>query len=417
MINSIKIFGLFLFLITGTTLKAQEYPEIQSVEKIIRSVADNIVENSTFQIVDRKTGETFTNSENLPTDKKYRVESPYNAWKYWNGVLNIAFITLGEELDSEEYTSYALKNVDFVFDHDDYFRKQYEAGNSDSDMRQKYRLNMLDDCGAMGAGIIEVQHIDPQKRYEDYIGVAADYIMNKEYRLEDGIYCRLKPYEMTIWGDDLYMSVVFLARMGELSGESKYFDEAAKQVELFHKYLWNPNLNIFYHYWYDDIKQHGVAHWGRCNGWIIVAQAELLAKLPQNHPKRDKLIELLTKQIVGISRYQTESGLWHQLIDKQDSYLETSSTAMYTFAIAKAVNEGWIAPRYATIALHGWNGISSKVRADGQVEGICRGTSTSAATNYYYNRPTPLNDIHGLGAFLLAGTEMLKLLEKGNIPE
>jgi rhamnogalacturonyl hydrolase YesR len=415
--NSIKFFGLFLLILMGTTLKAQDRTEIQSVEKTVKSVADNIIENTTFQIIDRKTGETFINSENLPTDKKYRVESPYNEWRYWNGVMNISFITLGETLDSEKYTSYALKNVGFVFDHDDYFRKQYESGNSDTDMRQKYRLSLLDDCGAMGAGIIAVQQIDPQKRYLDYIGEAADYIMNKEYRLEDGVYCRLKPYEMTIWGDDLYMSVPFLARMGELSGDNKYFDEAASQVELFYKYLWNPELNIFFHCWYDDIKQRGVAHWGRCNGWIIMAQAELLDRLPDDHPKRDKLIELLTKQIVGISRYQTESGLWHQLIDKQDSYLETSSSSMYTYVVAKAVNEGWIAPRYATVALKGWKGISSKVRADGQVEGICQGTATSTSTYYYYTRPTPLNDIHGLGAFILAGTEMLKLSEKGNIPE
>lgn len=392
--------------------RSQPKPQ-QDIERLLRNVAENIIENSTFKIINKKTGETFDNSKNLPISPDYQIESPYNQWRYWNGVMNIGFITLGKQLEDNKFIEYAKKNVAFVFDHDDFFKKMYDEGISGTGMEQKFRMELLDDCGAMGAGILAVDQIDPQDRYREYLNKAAEYIMTKELRLTDGTFCRTRPYEMTVWGDDLYMSVPFLARMGKLTGEIKYFDEAIKQVLLFNKHLWDPHTNLYFHCWYDDIKQNGVARWGRCNGWIIMAQIELLDQLPENHPKRDKLKQLLLQQIIGLSRYQDASGLWHQLIDKESTYLETSSTSMFTYAVAKAINEGWIDSRYAFIATQGWEGVSRMILADGQVEGICMGTGINTATFYYANRPAPLNDIHGLGAVLLAGSEVMKLYQKG----
>jgi rhamnogalacturonyl hydrolase YesR len=272
-------------------------------------------------------------------------------------------------------------------------------------------MTSLDDCGAMGAGILAVYETEPQQRYLNYLYKAADYILNEEFRLDDGVFCRDRPYKMTIWGDDLYMSVPFLARMGDLTKEDKYFNEAANQIILFNKYLWDPQVRLFFHCWYDDIQQNGVAHWSRCNGWMMMAQVELLDKLPTDHPKREELIKLLTRQIIGISRYQHETGLWHQLLDRNDTYLETSSTAMFTYGVAKAINEGWLDARYSDIAFRGWEGLSTKIRTDGQVEGICKGTGLNSTTHFYIIRPTPLNDIHGLGPVLLAGSEMLRLID------
>ncbi len=385
----------------------------QDITKVLQNVAAQIIQNTSFKIINSKTNKTFLDANNLPIEDGYRIESPYNEWRYWNGVINIGFIALGNQLEDPKYIEYAKNNVDFVFDHDDYFKKLYDAEIQGTGMEQKFRMSLLDDCGAMGAGLLDVYEMDPQKRYREYLDRAADYLMVKEKRLKDGTLCRTTPYEMTVWGDDLYMSVPFLARMGKLTGEQKYFEEAIKQVTLFNKYLWDQQTNLFFHCWYDDIKQNGVAHWGRCNGWILMAQVELLEQLPINHPKRKELIKLLTKQIIGLSRYQDASGLWHQLIDKENTYLETSSSAMFTYAIAKAINNNWLDSRYAYVAIKGWEGLSNNILSDGQVEGICMGTGIYTSTNYYANRPTILNDIHGLGAILLGGSEVMKLYQKG----
>ncbi|MFW5872532.1 MAG: glycoside hydrolase family 88/105 protein [bacterium] len=413
--NVIKICLIILGIIFYLNSYGQrKHPEPdQDIERTLRNIASNIIQNTSFKIINPKTGETFTESKDLSIDIPFRIESSYNEWKYWNGVLNIGFLTMGRQLDDPQYIEFAKKNIEFVFDQDDFFQKQYENGIRNTGMDQKYRMSLLDDVGAMGAAVLAVHELEPQKRYREYLDRAANYIMNEEIRLSDGTFCRTFPHEMTVWGDDLYMSIPFLARMGELTGNQKYFDEAANQVILFNKHLWDPQTRLFFHCWYDDIKQNGVAHWGRCNGWIIMAQVELLNKLPHNHPQRQELINLFLRQIVGLSRYQDASGMWHQLMDLENTYLETSATAIFTYAIAKAINEGWIDTRYAYIAAQGWKGLSKMVLADGQVEGICMGTGISTATFYYANRPAPLNDIHGLGAVLLAGSEVIELYQNG----
>jgi rhamnogalacturonyl hydrolase YesR len=85
---------------------------------------------------------------------------------------------------------------------------------------------------------------------------------------------------------------------------------------------------------------------------------------------------------------------------------------MFVYAVAKAVNEGWIPQRYITIAQFGWNGLTKKVTPDGQIPDICIGTSIEEDILFYYNRPRETNDTHGLGAFLMAGAEMLRANEK-----
>ena len=117
---------------------------------------------------------------------------------------------------------------------------------------------------------------------------------------------------------------------------------------------------------------------------------------------------MLERQIVGFSRYQDSSGMWHQLLDRPESYLESSVTAMFIYTVAKAVNEGWIPKRYLTIAYKGWNALSKKITADGQVPDICIGTSVEDDISYYFLRPAELNDTHGLGAFLMAGAEIIR---------
>jgi len=82
---------------------------------------------------------------------------------------------------------------------------------------------------------------------------------------------------------------------------------------------------------------------------------------------------------------------------------------MFTYTIAKAVNSGWIEKRYATITQAGWEGIKTKIQADGQIMGICEGTGIQEDLSFYYRRETPLNDIHGVGAVLHAGMEVIKM--------
>jgi rhamnogalacturonyl hydrolase YesR len=207
------------------------------------------------------------------------------------------------------------------------------------------------------------------------------------------------------------MSVSFLARMGEMTGDIGYFDDAALQVVNFHKRLFDEGKGLLRHCWYSDIRQPGIAFWGRANGWAMVAQVDLLDRIPKGFPQRDTLLVLLRRDIRGIAQYQGESGLWHQLLDKADSYSETSSTAMFTYTIARALNRGYVDTSFVSMVRHGWAGVMSKIHSDGQIAGVCTGTGVGDNLEFYYTRPAPLNDVHGIGAVLLAGAEILNLRE------
>ena len=166
------------------------------------------------------------------------------------------------------------------------------------------------------------------------------------------------------------------------------------------------------HGWVQGMDVHPEFHWARANGWAILATVDLLDVLPETHPNRPQILELLKMHIRGLAACQSGSGFWHQLLDGSDSYLETSATAINTYCIAHAVNKGWIDPlAYGPIAVLGWNAVSTKVNAQGQVEGTCVGTGMAFDPAFYYHRPTNVFAAHGYGTTILAGAEMLNFLK------
>ena len=383
---------------------------IDETKTKLAAVAHAVLSGGVFQLKEENTKPPVTISAENPIKKQKRLVSPYNDWRYWNGVLNIAMLNLGTVLEKPEYREFAEQNVAFGFEYGPKFEKEYKGeGKWEYPFGQFFLMEELDDCGAIGASVIEVYKKDLNPQYKIYIEKAADHILNKQSRLSDGTFVRSFPEKWTLWADDLYMSISFLSRMGELTNDKRYFDDAARQVINFHKYLFNTEMGLMTHSWYSDSKSQSVAFWGRANGWALVAQVDLFDRLPKNHSLRKTLLSLLHRHILGIARYQAGNGLWHQLLDKQDSYYETSCSSMFTYAIARAVNKGYIESRYGSIARRGWEGVMTKISLAGDVEGVCTGTVVSNDLVYYYHRPTPLNDVHGMGTILLAGAEMVVL--------
>jgi len=381
-------------------------------EQSVRFLADAVLAHTSYQLMDFETGEVFTESENLPVKESIKVKSKLTDWKYQNGVMNLAMLIAGEVLDEKKYTNFVVKNYNFVLDHYNYFKKQFEdEAINKSSLKKLYDFHYLDDCGTMGAALIGVYQMKGQdkKEFKEILDRSSDYILNKEFRLEDGTLCREYPRKGAVWADDLYMSTIFLSKMGAFTGETKYFDEAAFQIIQFTKYLCDDKLKIYNHAYFHNENITNGAFWGRANGWVMMSQVELLNVLPKDHPKRDELIQILREHVRGIARLQSQSGLWHQLLDKNDSYLESSCTAMYTYSIAKAVNEGWVDSAWSQVAWKGWQGLYSNITEDAQVKDICVGTHIEMSQAFYYNRPKSVNDTHGLASTILAGCEIHKM--------
>ena len=407
-----------------TTLAAYSQAT-QSADKIAIAIADRIMSETPYTFVDTKTEQTYTNLKNVPFSMDIKVQNEYNDWHYTNGVLNIALLELADKTKSKKYEDYVFKNMNFVFDENNlnFFKKQYDQAFSEGGWRairkltwhMIFRAKRLDDNGPMGASLIELQMRKPNKAFLNYINETNDHLMYAEPRLEDGTIARLWPHENTIWADDLFMGVAFLCRMGKMTGDTKYFDDAANQVLNYTKYLWHPEKQIYYHCYHTDIKEHGVAHWSRANGWILMAQADLLTMLPKDHPKRQALIENFKQQVSGVARYQGKNGLWYQVLDKTDSYEEITGTAMFVFGIARGVREGWIDKDFIYVAEQGLKGMMTKMTDEGDVTAICVGTGIMPSLSFYYNRKTQENAPMGEGPVLRALVEMSDAIKYSEI--
>ncbi len=386
-------------------------------EECIRAVADNILKEPVTQFVGVTTGKTYNSTKEIPKGEDVRFKSPLSEWHYSNGVLDMSMINLGEYLNDPKYINYAKNHVAFGFANYEYFKNTFRNDRKHWHwpFGQLWNMKELDDCGAMGAAVLEVYKYDAKKQYKEYFEAAGKHIMQDQTRLSDGTLCRTFPREMTVWADDVYMSVSFLAQMGKQTGDKKYFDEATRQIINISDYLWCPDKQLFYHCFYTDLNRNGVAFWGRANGWITVSLVRLLDVLPKDYANRKQLIDLLEKQIVGASRYQNENGMWNQLLDKPESYDESSVTAMYVYGIAKAINEGWFDETYMRVAQLGWNALKKdQITENGHFKNVCVGTGITDDLPFYYSRPVGENEKHGLGLIIDAGVEILKLNKRNH---
>jgi len=248
------------------------------------------------------------------------------------------------------------------------------------------------------------------KQLRPWIDNWMKYVSSGQFRLKDGTLARNRPLPNSLWLDDLYMSVPCLAQAGKLTGERKYYDDAAKQILQFADRMFVKDRRLFMHAWVEGMNPHPAFHWARANGWALMAMVELLEVLPPDHPDRARILALYREHAAGLVAAQGHAGRWHQLLDRRESYEETSASAMFVFGIAHGINRGWLdGLAYGPAVSLGWNAVVAKVNAKGQVEGTCVGTGVGWDPMFYLYRPVHVLAAHGYGPVLLAGAEMIEL--------
>jgi rhamnogalacturonyl hydrolase YesR len=387
-------------------------PKTEEIKAVLIRVYNYLDSVTPFQFTNRLTNEAVKGLSNIDTNTIVKP-GDFRLTSYEWGVVYSGMLRAGEITNDDRFTNYAKNRMNFIANSIDAFRALYQKYPTRSNpFRQPIDPRALDDAGAMCAAMIKTFRAGSQQNLRPIIDNYINYISTKEFRLSDGTLARNRPQKNTLWLDDLYMSVPALAQAGKLTGEKKYFDDAVKQVLQFSKRMFNKELGVYMHGWVEGMQVHPEFHWARANGWAIMAMTELLDVLPKNHPNRKTVLEQLQAHIKGLASYQSDRGLWHQLLDKNDSYLETSASAIYTYCIAKAINKGWIDKMaYAPMCLLAWNAVASKVNVIGQVEGTCVGTGMAFDPIFYYYRPTNVFAAHGYGPVLLAGAEIINLLK------
>lgn len=209
-------------------------------------------------------------------------------------------------------------------------------------------------------------------------------------------------WQTRYWIDDLYMIPLLQTQAYRATGAHEYLDRTARLVVAYLDKL-NSTNGLFHH-------APGVPfYWGRGNGWVAAGLTELLSELPETHPLRPRILDAYKAMMAALLTHQAEDGMWRQLIDRPESWPETSCTAMFTFAFVEGVKNGWLdAATYAPSARRAWLRLTDYLDADAGLREVCIGTNKRNDYQYYIDRPRATGNLHGQAPMLWTATSLLR---------
>lgn len=347
-------------------------------------------------------------------------------WNYHNGGVAWAMQQLTELTGIEKYNKWAVDFCDYQMEgmpFVDYQVNDLKAYNSANAL--VINSTLLDFTLAPSLPLIyrlrKESEFKNREIYKSYIAKMTDYALHGQIRSEGMTnYTRNTPEEFTVWVDDMFMGVPFLMQAG-LYADSKeqrkiFFDDAANQTLDFTKHVWDEDVNLYMHANYTSRPEVKLPHWSRANGWAVWAMSDVLMYLPKSHPKYKPILRQYITFVNSLIKYQSESGFWHNVIERKDSPAEVSGTAIFTMAMARGVRYGWLdKKKFTPIVLKGWDAVASEIEEDGTVHKICIGTMCSEDVEYYVNRPFYDDDTHGSFAVIFAGIEVQKMIDENKI--
>jgi len=257
--------------------------------------------------------------------------------------------------------------------------------------------------------------------------------LKKQPRNPQGGFWHKQFYPNQMWLDGLYMAEPFYAEYAKEFHHPEDFSDITKQFVLIDEHTSDPKTGLLYHGWDQSKKQRWAnkatgdssQFWGRGIGWYMMALVDTLPYYPENDPGRKQLLAILNREAAAIVRVQDpSSGLWYEVLDRihgKGNYPEASASCMFVYALARGVRLGYLPEHYLVDAQRGYQGVLNqfvKTEPDGSVSltetvagaGLGRGPEgqqyRSGTYEYYVNDKTDTNDPKGVGAFLLAASEM-----------
>lgn len=345
------------------------------------------------------------------TDGKVN-QGTYRLTSYEWGVMYDALLDAAAITDDHRYSDYVSDRIGFLAREADIYDGDLKA---DGQMRQVKNPLTLDDAGAMAGAWMRAAMADTSLHLDKYIEQYWKVVETAPVHLPDGTIARNRPHYNAVWLDDMFMALPSMAVRSHYANDPKQLDEAADIAAGFIKRMWMPEKGIFRHGYVEGSEHQPSMAWGRANGWAILTLCQLLDYLPEGHPRRAELLDAYKKHAAGLANLQGVDGFWHQLLDRPETYEETSATAIFTYALAHGINQGWIDPvTFGPVAQLGWEAVASKINAKGEVEDVCVGTGMGFDPAFYAYRPVSVKAAHGYGPTIWAGAEMIKLIETQN---
>ena len=217
--------------------------------------------------------------------------------------------------------------------------------------------------------------------------------------------------EARYWVDDMYMLPLVQLQAYRATGDRTYLDRTALTMAAYLDSLQQP----------DGLFHHGPGtpfNWGRGNGWIAAGMAELLRSMPDDHPRRARVMAGYTKMMAALLKHQAPEGLWRQLVDKPETWLETSGSGMFAFAMVTGVKEGWLdAAAYGPAARKAWLALVERLDESANVRDVCVGTNKASQEvgpdldkqyQFYLARDRRTGDLHGQAPILWTASALMR---------
>ncbi len=321
-------------------------PSVEEISKTLASIRERLENASPAKLVDSKTHEEVTDySKPASTAFEHGHDKNFPQISYPMGVVYLLDADAARATGDQKFVEFDNKRFEI-------FAKAFPAmdkwpaedtgrGNPFTGLLHP---SSLDSCGAMAASMAKANRLKIGPDLSPITSRAVEWVSHQQFRLQDGTLARKRPRPESVWADDMYMGVPLLARTAAATNNKELFDDCVKQVVQINEKLFVKSTGLYTHGWAgDNIDNHPRHYWGRANGWCTRHPVvELLDLLPTDHPGHDQLIQILRSHAQGLAEVQSGNGMWHQVLDRPDSYLETSCTAMFSYAMAKGVNHGWL---------------------------------------------------------------------------
>jgi unsaturated rhamnogalacturonyl hydrolase len=337
------------------------------------------------------------------------------AWNYELAILLNGMDAVWYDTADGAYYQYVKQAIDPVVEVDGSIPTYDPAANS------------LDDI-ALGRQLLLLYRVTQDVKYYKAATLLRRQL-SAQPRNASGGFWHKQIYPDQMWLDGLYMAEPFYAEYASVFHEPEGFADITKQFSLIEGHVRSQQTGLLYHGWDESRKQAwadkdtGTSHiaWARGMGWYMMALVDSLPYYPKDDPSRATLLAILNRTAAAAVRYQDKrTGLWYQVLDKpeaQGNYFESSAACMFTYALQKGVRLGYLPEHYSQNSARGWQGILSRfVQTDASGSVTITGTAKAIGLGgapyhdgtyaYYVGSPVVNNDPKGVGAFLLASTEM-----------
>ena len=342
-------------------------------------------------------------------------ESGYPAkWTYDHGLVLKGIERVYEKTGDKQYLDFIQRSMDhFVA----------EDGSIRTYTIDEYNIDHI----LPGRNLLFLYKVTRQEKYRKAAALLRSQLKTHP-RTSEGGFWHKKIYPSQMWLDGLYMGEPFYAEYALTFDEKAAFDDIAKQFMLMERHARDDKTGLLYHGWDESRKQRwsnpatgrSPNFWGRAMGWFAMALVDTLDHFP-DHPQVPELIAILNRLAQAVAKYQDpRSGLWYQVMDKgteKGNYFESSAACMFVYALAKGARNGYLSSRYRQVAEKGYRGILKefvKTDANGRlnlegtvsVAGLGGNPYRDGSYEYYLSEKVVTNDPKGIGALLLAATEM-----------